>query len=68
MTANCVYSVMNVPQKATSFSLWGAVESHWNRNMDSLDSFVTAVIRQSISWTNSTVRRGFRGGGTGVSP
>jgi len=35
MTANGVYSVLNVPWKATAFLLWRAIESRWNKNMDS---------------------------------
>ena len=42
MTANGVYSVLNVPRKATAFPLWRAIESRWNKNMDSLGSSVTA--------------------------
>jgi len=56
MTANGVYSVLNVPRKATAFPLWRATESGWNKNIDSLGSSVTAVIRQPISWTNSMAR------------
>jgi len=33
-------------------SLWRAIESRRNRNMDSLGSSVTAVIRWPISWAN----------------
>jgi len=57
MTANGVYSVLNVPRKATAFPLWRAIESCWNKNMDSLrGSSVTAVIRWPISWINSMAR------------
>ena len=56
MTANGVYSVLNVPRKATAFPLWRAMESRWNKNMDSLGSSVTAVIRRPISWTTSMAR------------
>ena len=56
MTANGVYSVLNVPRKATAFPLWRAIESRWNKNMDSLGSSITAVIRRPISWTNSMAR------------
>ena len=56
MTANGVYSVLNVPRKAAAFPLWRAIESRWNKNMDSLGSSVTAVIRRPIFWTNSMAR------------
>ena len=56
MTANGVYSMLNVPRKATAFPLWRAIENRWNKNMDSLGSYVTAVVRRPISWTNSMAR------------
>jgi len=43
VTVNGVYSVLNVHRKATAFSLWRAIESRWNRNIDSLCSSMTAV-------------------------
>ena len=36
MTANGVYSVLNVPRKVTAFPLWRAIESRWNKNIDGL--------------------------------
>jgi len=46
-----------VAKKETEFPFWRATESHWNRNIISLVSSVTELMRLPISETRSTASR-----------